>query len=261
MAQDFAGTLAKLGPGTEEFGIEVGEPVYGMLSAFHLGACAELVTVRRDEVARRPVGLDAAEAAALPLVALTALQALRDDARLTPGDRVLVHGASGGVGTVAVQIAKAFGAHVTASCSERNHALVRELGADACVDYRAQAPSELHARFDVFFDVYGNQPFSVARRVLTPEGRHVSTIPDPANFAWQAGTGLRARTPGLRGPRTAVVLVRDSRRDLNALARLVADGRLKPVLDRRFGLEEIAEAQAFLETKRARGKVVIDLAP
>lgn len=200
-----------------------------------------------------PASLDFHEAAALPLVGLTSLQALRDDAGLRAGQRVLIHGASGGVGTHAVQIAKALGAHVTASCSRANHALVRELGADAVHDYRERPPSELDARFDVFFDVYGNQPFPKARRVLTPRGRHVATVPGPSTFGWAFATTLSRR-------RARVVLVRPRRADLDALSAMVARGQLRPVVDRRFPLDAIAEAETYLETKRARGKVVIDVA-
>ncbi|MCB9635154.1 MAG: NADP-dependent oxidoreductase [Sandaracinus sp.] len=245
VAEDFAGVVRasddpELPPGTRCF---------GMLGYFRFGAAAEEVVVKRSEVARMPA-IEFVDAASIPLVGLTSLQALRDDAKLRPGERVMVHGASGGVGTSALQIAKAMGAHVTASCSETNHTLVRELGADDVVDYRATPPHTLRERFDVFFDVYGNQPFPKARAVLSPRGRHVSTVPRPADFVWQARTLVSF-------PRTRVVVVRPRRADLAQLARWVDEGKLRPVLDSVHSLDDVAEAERRVETKRARGKVVL----
>lgn len=246
VAEDFAGVVAR----STDPELPAGTRCFGMLGYFRFGAAAEQVAVKRSEVARMPEGLDFVQAAALPLVGLTALQALRDDASTKPGDRVMIHGASGGVGTVAIQIAKALGAHVTASCSAANHALVRALGADEVIDYRDTPPHTLPARFDVFFDVFGNQPFTKSRAVLDPRGRHVSTVPRPVDFLWQARTFATY-------PRTRVVVVRPRRADLDRLARWVEEGKLRAVVDRVCSLDEIAEAERHVESKRARGKVVL----
>lgn len=247
LGSDFAGIVEEAGPRSD---LRPGDAVWGMLGPTRFGGCGELLVAGTDEVGRAPATLPLLEAAALPLVALTSLQALRDLGRVVPGDRVLVHGASGGVGTAAVQLAKALGAVVTAVCSARNHELVRGLGADATVDYRVTPPEDLSERFDVFFDVFGDKPFELARRVLTPQGVHITTVPSPRAFA-DAWRTRRSRQ------RSRVVLVRPSRRDLDALARLVDAGSLRPVIDRVFALEDLSAAHAYLETKRARGKVVI----
>lgn len=245
VAEDFAGVVSE----STDPDLPVGARCFGMLGYLRFGAAAEELVCKRTEVARMPnIGFE--EAAALPLVGLTALRSLRDEASLRPGERVLIHGASGGVGTVAIQIAKVMGAHVTASCSSRNHQLARSLGADEVVDYQTTPPHSLEARFDVFFDVHGDQPFPRARRVLTPRGRHVSTVLQPRDLLWQA------RTFG-RLPRTRAVIVRPSRRDLDQLARWVDSGRLRAIVDRVYGLDEVREAERHLETRRARGKVVL----
>lgn len=246
VAEDFAGVVVR----SSDPELPSGTRCFGMLGYFRFGAAAEEVAVKRSEVARMPESLDFVQAASLPLVGLTALQALRDDASMKPGDRVMIHGASGGVGTVAIQIAKALGGHVTASCSATNHALVKALGADEVIDYRETPPHTSSERFDVFFDVFGNQPFSKARAVLTSHGRHVSTVPRPIDFFWQARTFVTY-------PRTRVVIVRPRRRDLAQLARWVDEGQLRAVVDRVHSLDEIAEAERYVESKRARGKVVI----
>lgn len=244
---DFAGEVAE-GAG----GLRPGERVFGMLNGQRGGTCAEYVAVPVTELVRTPEQLGDAEAAALPLVSLTALQALRDVAELKPGQSVLVIGASGGVGTVAIQLARSMGATVTTVSSSHNLALCRELGAHRTLDYVAEDPLR-SGSYDVIFDVFGKTRFEDARRALAPRGCFVSTVPSRAIFtAW-------ARTLVAR-QRARLVVVRSRAPDLEYLVSLVTQGQLRAVVDRELPLESIREAAAFLETRRARGKVVLRVA-
>lgn len=246
---DLAGVVAP-GGGAGDF-VE-GQAVFGMVNGMNGRTCAERVRVDVDELAPLPAGLSFPEAASLPLVGQTALQALRDCLRVEAGQHVVVHGASGGVGTVAVQIAKALGADVTAVCSAVNAELVRGLGADHVVDYRAEDVTAGPPRFHAFFDVFGNQRPARARRALLAGGRFCTTVP-------RAGSLLDEGLARLGLPRPRLVIVRSRRRDLEQLAAWVAEGRLRPIVDRVLPLEQCAEAMAYLETRRARGKVVLSL--
>ncbi len=232
-------------------GLPSGTEVFAMINSHAGGACAEIVSLPFDEVAEKPRTLSMIEAAALPLAGLTALQALRDELALERGQSVLVNGASGGVGTLAVQIAKALGASVTAVCSARNAELVRELGAARVLDYTVEP---LHALrdFDAVFDVFGSFPWSAARHTLRPGGRFCTTVPRPASI-------LRGGLRRLGLHRAALVVVRSRRRDLDVLRAMVDDGALRPVVDRVVTLADSAEGHRHLETRRARGKVVVTL--
>jgi NADPH:quinone reductase-like Zn-dependent oxidoreductase len=223
-----------------------------MINRWSAGACAEMVRVPADELARKPHRLSMVEAAAVPLAALTALQALRDEARLGSGAEVIINGASGGVGTFAVQIAKCLGGRVVAVCSARNADFVRSLGADEVRAYDEGDITALGRRVNVVFDVFGSLPFPKARPLLTPRGRFVTTIPRPQAFFRDVATRLTAQSARL-------VVVRSRARDLDLLRRWIDDGVLRPVVDRVLPLEQGAEAQAYIETKRARGKVVLTL--
>ena len=244
---DFAGTLMDDAPG-----YPAGTPVYGMIQDHRGGACAEITSVEFDGFTRMPPQLSMVEAASLPLVGLTALQALRDELGVRSGDQVLLNGASGGVGTVAVQIAKALGARVMAVCSGRNRELVRALGADAVLDYREDDVSASRG-LDHIFDIYGTLPYRRAHGMLGPRGRYCTAVPSPAAIA----RGLLHRV-GLH--RAGLVVVRSRRADLEQLTRWVEQGKLAPVLDRVLRLEQAADAHTYLETRRARGKVVLEIA-
>jgi NADPH:quinone reductase-like Zn-dependent oxidoreductase len=246
---DWAGEVLALGPGVS--GWSPGEPVYGMIQAWAGGAVAEYAAVRVGELARKPARLRFEEAAAVPLAALTALQALRDEARLQPGQRVLVNGASGGVGTFAVQIARILGARVVAVASGRNRALLEQLGAHEVMDYTVQPPTDVLPRVDVFFDVFGNQPFARARQALTPKGTWVSTV-IRAHVA-----AAHLRTLLFTAQRARLVLVKSRQPDLELLARWADEGLLRPVLEAVLPMAEVAQAQRQLATKRTRGKVVL----
>lgn len=248
LGSDFAGIVEE---GNEEFPAHTG--VYGMLPFWRAGAYASWLSVRPEHVARVPNALSWQEAAALPLVGLTALQALRDLAKLQTGQHVLIHGASGGVGTVAIQIAKILGAQVTATCSAANAAFCLELGADRVLDYRAPDFLQHNERCDVFFDVFGNRPFPLAKRLLKKGGSHISTIPRPRNFGYAAQTAFSAT-------RIRVVVVQANGADMTQLSLWVDEGKLKPVLDRVYPLSDAAAAHRYVETKRSKGKVVLSLA-
>jgi NADPH:quinone reductase-like Zn-dependent oxidoreductase len=247
---DWAGEVVACGTGVTR--AREGDALYGMLQ-LRAGACAEYAVVREDQCAPKPDGLDFEHAAAMPLAALTALQALRDLARVERGSRVLVNGASGGVGVFAVQIAKALGAHVTTTSSAANLGFCRELGADEPLDYARVDALATGALYDAVFDVFGNRRYAQARRSLTPRGTFVSTVLRAHVFGAIARTLFSSR-------RARLVLVRSRRRDLDLLAGLVRQGKVRPVLDHVFPLEEIAAAEDRLATKHARGKVVVRVA-
>jgi NADPH:quinone reductase-like Zn-dependent oxidoreductase len=254
-----AGEVAAVGDGVT--GFEVGDRVYAMLDGIS-GGYAGYAVVGEDATSTMPESLSYEEAAAVPLAALTAVQALRGALRdaSTPhacdtGEnerrRVLVNGASGGVGTFAVQLTRVFGAEVVGVSSARNAGLVRELGADCVVDY-AEEDFTLHReRYDVVFDVVGNEGFTSCRKALKTGGIYVSTEPRPRNFLWQLLT-----FPG-ENRKGRAVIVRPSGRDLSLLKYLFEAGKLRVVLDRVYPLEDVAEAHSYGASGRARGKLVL----
>ena len=245
---DWAGEVAEVGRAVK--GVAVGTAYYGMLDGYQGGACAEYLVVRPGACAPKPATLDFERAAAVPLAASTALQALRDLAHLARGMRVLVNGGSGGVGVYAIQIAKMLGAHVTTTSSSANVELCRKLGADLATDYRAMDMLAGPDRFDVVFDVFGNRSFGEARRALAPRGVYVKTVPKPRDFLDVARTSFTF-------PRARLVVVRPRSRDLAFIAACVDDGRLVPVVEKVFPLERIAEAEEHVATKHTRGKIVV----
>lgn len=249
---DFAGWVDYVGQGVE--GFKRGDEVFGMLNGWTGGTSAEYILAPAGELAIKPASLDMIEAASLPLAGMTALQALRDIGQVSPGQRVCINGASGGVGTLAIQIARALGAHVTAVCSQRNEELVRGLGADEVIDYQVSALSESRARFDCIFDVFGNQNLSRLREVLSKPGVYITTVPN-------ARSAFKELTTRWAQQQERLVVVRSGRADLEQLRRWVDEGSLMAVIDRRYGLEEATQAHEYIETKRARGKVVLSVAP
>ena len=248
IGNDFAGEVLRTGKSVVH--VQAGDPVWGMLNGFRSGAYASVLSAKPDEVGLKPASLSFAQAAATPLAALTALQALRDlggkNARTA-----CINGASGGVGTFAVQIAKAFGMDVTAICSSRSADLCIKLGADHIIDYTATKINELQQPFDIFFDVFGNQSFPAARRLLNRKGVYISTIPKLPNFLQQFITYVSP------GKKAKVILFKSNENDLGVLAQMIENGSISPVIDREYPLAEAADAHRYIETKRAHGKVVL----
>lgn len=244
---DFAGEVIQAGP---ESGLHQGDRVFGALEEVRYlrGTFADEVVCDRRECALMPAALSFEQSAALPLVALTAVQALRDIAHVRPGDRVAIHGASGGVGTVAIQIAKALGAHVTTTSSERNRELCASLGAAETLAYTTN--ELMQRRFRVLFDVYGNLSFDRVKHALESGGTFISTVPS-ARILIDTARTLRA------DKRARLVLVRSRREDLDTIAAMVHRGELTPIIDRVESFDRYKEALAHLETKRARGKIVV----
>ena len=256
--RDLAGVVAAVGRNVTEF--RPGDEVYGDLGSAE-GAFAEFASVPRGQVAHKPVNLTFEEAAAVPLAANTALTGLRDAANVQAGQRVLVNGASGGVGTFAVQLAKAFGAHVTGVCSTRNTDLVRGLGADAVVDYtRDDFTAE---RYDVVFDLVGNRSLTELRRATTPRGTVLLSgggVYRGGSFFGPMGLIVRGQllSPFVR-QRLVVLSESPSTRNLDALCDLIEAGDVRPVIDRTYPLTDAAAAIRYVEEEHARAKVVLTM--
>lgn len=248
---EFAGVVSKVGKAVTRF--KPGDRVFGLSTKF--GAHAEYVAVPAESaIAPIPARLGFEEAAAIPFGALCALVFLRDFAKLSPGQKILIAGASGGVGVHAVQIAKSFGAEVTAVCSAANHALIRGLGADHVIDYRKQDYSQAGIRYDVIFDTAGTNPFHAIRRALKPDGLFL-----PLEFGLrEAFQAMVAKFAG--GPRIMLRVSSDSRRDLETVAQLVDSGRLRPVIDASYEFGRIVDAYRRVESRHKTGSVVLRIA-
>ncbi len=249
MGFDFAGEIAEVG--SEIKTDDVGTPVFGMLDGWDGRACAEYMVASPHQFDLKPESLTFEEAAALPLVASTALQALRDEAGIKADDSVCVNGASGGVGSMAVVIAKIFGADVTAISSAANHEFLEGLGADRCIDYLTADITQSGRQFDIFFDVFGNRPFADIKPLLKPKGVWVSTVLQPHVFE-----SIKA-TENSPGRKAKLVIVASRREDLALIRAWVDAGQLKPVIHQIYPLNRIADAQAQQETKHTRGKLII----
>lgn len=254
MGIDFVGKIVEIGDGVVD--LPVGEHVWGALNERGgLGAAAEYVTVSADQLAPAPAGLTAAEAVSLLSGGSTALAALRDAARLRPGERLLVRGAAGGVGSVAVQVGKMLGAHVTGLVNTASAGFVRDLGADEIIDYRTPA-RELDT-FDVIFDTRGTDLSSFRSR-LARGGRMVTIAFDIDHIVRSIGSILWSSLHGVS--RVRLFFGHPDRALLADVARAVADGSLRPVVDTIYPLERIDAAHAHLEAGGVRGKIVINVA-
>jgi NADPH:quinone reductase-like Zn-dependent oxidoreductase len=251
LGHDFAGEVVATGPRAKRF--KVGDAVYGM-QGLAMGAYATHVLVSEKIVAAKPASLSFEEAAALPMTSLTALQVLRDIVGLRAGQKLLVNGASGGVGSSAVQLGKVLGAEVTGVCSARNAALVRGLGADHVVDYGQEDFRQGDVTYDVVFDCVGNTTLAECAAVLSPRGAFASVKTDPLKL-------LSSRVCNLfRGQRDTQILVALPRAsDLTWISGQVASGAYRPVIDRSFPLADIQQAHTHSESGRARGKLTIEM--
>lgn len=246
---DIAGVVEAVGSSVTRF--RPGDAVYAMLPSLAGGGNAVYTAVPERDAAHMPGNLSFVEAAGVPLAALTALQALRDQAGLQPGMHILINGASGGVGSFAVQIAKVLGARVTAACSGRNAALALELGADAVIDYTRTDITTGSAQYDVVFDAANAYPVWRWRRVLKAGGTAVSVNPGYAlpPLKWPVGLSGRHRLRSL--------IVQPGGADLEAIGGWIADGAVRPVVDRTYPLADAGAAHLHSETGRARGKIVL----
>ena len=255
MGGDFAGTIEAVGSEVTEF--QPGDEVFGARS----GALAEYVAARTSAVALKPAHVTFEEAAAVATSAITALQGLRDKGRLEAGQKVLINGASGGVGTFAVQIAKALGAEVTAVCSTRNVERARSLGADHVIDYTREDFTQSKERFDVMFDNAGSRSWSECKRVLKPHARVVLVGGQMGSrILGPLGHVLKTKFAAMFGSRKAVFFVaKFNDADMQVLRELLEDGKVTPVVDRRYPLSEVADAFRYLGEGHAQGKVVISL--
>lgn len=247
---EFAGTVAAVGSSTT--GFRVGDAVFGMKIG---GANAELLAVRAAAaIAAKPDGLGFEEAAVVPFGALSALTFLRDFVQIKPGQKILIHGASGAVGVFAVQLAKHFGAHVTGVCSAANLELVTALGADRVIDYNQCDFTRGPEVYDAILDTVGGTSFSRSKRVLAPHGRHVFVVQSLTQLLQALWTSMRP------GKRVIVGFSRgDSREDLLLIKQLIDAGRIRPVIDRAYRLQDIADAHRHVDTGRKRGGVVLSV--
>lgn len=254
---DFAGTVEAVGGKVTRF--KPGDEVFGGKR----GAFAEHIVIRESgSLALKPPGLTFEAAAAIPIAAVTALQGLRDKGRIRAGQKVLVNGASGGVGTFAVQIAKAYGAHVTGVCSTRNVALVRSIGADHVIDYTKEKFVDGAGRYDLVLDTVGNHGLLELRHVLKPNGIGV-IVGGPKRDPWIGPLWKLVKVSALSpfvDEELVSLMAELNPQDLNFLAELARSGKLAPVIDRRYALGEVPAALEYLAGRHARGKVVVTVA-
>jgi len=247
---DVAGRVEAVGKDVTQF--KPGDEVFGGCN----GSFAEYACAREDRVALKPANLSFEEVAAVPVAAYTALQGLRDKGHIQPGQKVLVNGASGGVGTFAVQIAKSFGAEVTGVCSTRNLDMLRKIGADHVIDYTQEDFTKNGQRYDLILDAVGNHSVSDYKRALNPEGVCVVVGFSGMSYMIQHMiVGSFASKTGSK--KISMMLTKPNKEDLIFMKQLLEDGKVVPVIDRRYPLSEVPEAIRYLEAGHAQGKVII----
>ncbi len=251
--KEMAGRVEAVGENVTQF--QPGDEVYGDLSVAGWGAFAEYVSVPENAIALKPANLTFEQAAAVAESAVVALQGLRDKGKIQPGQKVLINGASGGVGSYAVQIAKAFGAEVTAVCSTRNIDMVRSIGADYVIDYTQEDFTQNGHRYDLILAANGYHPISDYRRTLNPEGIYVATGGSMAQSLQATMLGPFISMTGSK--KMGGMMVKPNQDDLVLLKELLESGKVVPVIDRRYSLDEVAEAFRYIGEGHAQGKVVL----
>ncbi|MEX1072176.1 MAG: NAD(P)-dependent alcohol dehydrogenase [Chloroflexota bacterium] len=255
LGSDMAGQVEAVGSKVTRF--RPGDEVFAEVDA---GGFAEYVSVREHLVGLKPANLTFEQAAAVPMTGLTALQGLRDRGRIAAGQRVLINGASGGIGTIAVQIAKSFGAEVTGVCSTRNLDMVRSIGADHVVDYTREDFADGVQRYDLILDTVGNRSLRDLRRALVPKGTLVVTGGGGGRWLGPAAQIFSAMAVSpFVSQRLVPVYGTRKMADLDVLKGLIEAGKITPVIDRTYPLSEVREAINYLETRHVQGKVVITL--
>ena len=272
LGNDLAGKVVRVGPSVTRFA--VGDEVYARPDKDRIGTFAERLAVHQDDLAPKPVTLTMTEAAALPLVALTAWQALVERARVRAGQKVLIHAGAGGLGSIAVQLAKALGAHVATTASTATGDLLRELGADVVIDYRTQDFETLLDGYDVVLDSLGGENLAKSLRVLKPGGMAISVAgpPDPAfareigvtpviRLAMSALSYKTQRSAKRQGVTYSFLFMKASGDQLRELTPLIDAGRIRPIVDSVFPFDETVQAMEYVEKGRAKaGKVVVAMA-
>ncbi|MDB5873540.1 MAG: alcohol dehydrogenase [Ramlibacter sp.] len=271
MGNELAGEVVACGSQVRQF--RVGDRVFARVAREAMGAFAEFAAVEEQHAAAMPASVDFATAAAIPLAGLTALQVLRDELRVKPGDRILITGGAGGVGTFAIQIARRFGAEVATTASPRGEALVKQLGANVVVDYTRQQANQVLSGLDGVFDLIGGATLEQAFSMAKPGATVVSVagMPEPQTASKDLGLGIAHRalfwlaSYSLRrlarrhGVHYRYLFMHPSGQDLAELARLVDAGQLKVIVDSTYPFAEISEAMARLEAGRAKGKIVVTM--
>lgn len=255
LGSDVAGRVEAVGSNVTQF--KPGDEVFGDLSGSGFGAFAEYATAPENRLAHKPAGLTFEEAAAVPVAAVTALQALRDHGQIAPGKKALINGASGGVGTYAVQIAKALGAEVTGVCSTGKMEMVRSIGADHVIDYTQEDFTKNGQQYDLILAANGFQPLSAYERAVSPQGVYVMSGGATAQMFQAMLLGPLKSKKG--GKKMGNLLVKPTQADLLFLKELLETGKVVPVIDRRYPLSEVPDAIRYLEAGHAKGKVVISL--
>lgn len=251
LGADFSGDVAETGPGIKDY--KKGDAVFGLIPAVKGGAYAEYLKVKPLNLALKPANISYEEAAGIPLAGLTALQGLRDYGQLEPEQKVLVNGASGGVGSFAVQIAKAMGAVVTGVCSTSNLDFVKKLGAENVIDYTKEEVLDEQHKYHLIFDTHGNLPFSKAKASLYDDGLLVTTLPSPKSLL-NIVLSQFSRHKGMK-----TFFLKHNNEDLAELKRLAEKEKLQPQIGRVYKLEELSEAHEYSEGGHARGKIIIKL--
>ncbi len=244
---EISGIVKQVGPDCNLF--KTGDKVFAMLGIGN-GGYTQYATVHEKLLCKIPENIDFEHAAVVPLAGLTALQSLRDKGKITSGMKVLINGASGGVGIYAVQIAKAFNTHVTATCSDTNIDLVKGLGADTVIDYRKDDFTRMDARYDIVFDAVAKTNYSKSSRVLTKSGIYVTTVPNADVLFHQLTNALRSR-------KSYGMMAKPGGKDLTILAGMIKEGQLKAVIDKSYSLSQAWEAHKYIESGRVKGKLVI----
>lgn len=252
LGADVAGRVEAVGKNAKQF--KVGDEVFGDLSGCGFGGFAEYVSAREEALVLKPANLSFEQAAAVPLSAVTALQGLRDKGNIQSGQKVLINGASGGVGTYAVQLAKYFGAEVTAVCSTGKVDMVRSIGADNVIDYTQEDFTKDGKHYDLILAANGNRNIRDYKRALRPGGTYVMTGGGNSQLFQAMAIG-----PFIRSHKMVNLLARPSQLDLSFLKGVIEAGKLKPVIDKRYPLRELPEAMRYLEAGHASGKIVIDM--
>lgn len=271
LGHDVAGTIVRTGPGVRCF--KAGDEVYARPRDHRIGTFAEFIAINEADVALKPKNLSMVEAASIPLVGLTAWQALVERGKVKPGQKVFIQAGSGGVGTFAVQLARHLGARVATTTSAKNAELVKGLGADVVIDYKAQDFEEILSDYDLVLNSQDPKTLDKSLAVLKPGGQLISISgpPDPA-FARELGLnqflklvvrllsrGVRKKAGGL-GIRYSFLFMRAEGQQLSEIASLIESGAIRPVVDRVFPFDRTGDALAYVETGRAKGKVVITVA-